>query len=145
MQNFGTYVNDLQWYDFNKSISNYLITVKNVTYSTIPKPIENKKPHQKVSEMFVLPLSDRDKPCKFCDLINIPPYFHGPPYLETVEHILVACPLYHNLRMRLSDKLKSIIVRADYKNTLNSSTDPGLSSEFEKFIKSCVKLRKGNL
>ena len=145
MQNFGTYVNDLQWYDFNKSISDYLVTVKNVTYSTTPQPIETKKPPQKVSEMFVLPITDCDKPCNFCDLINIPPYFHGPPHLETADHILIACPRYHNLRMNLSDKLKSIIVRADYKNTLNSSTDPDLASEFEKFIKNCVKLRNGNL
>ena len=95
--------------------------------------------------MFGLQLFDRDKPCNFCELINIPPYFHGPPFLETVEHILTACPMYHNLRMKLSDKLKSIIVRTDYKHNLNSSMDPGLSCEFEKFIKSCAKLRNGSL
>ena len=73
-------------------------------------------------------------------MLNLPHYFNGPPLRESVNHVLTVCPKYHELRSKLSENLKSLVIRTDYKQILNSS-DSDMITEFKLYIENCVALR----
>lgn len=131
-----SYKNSDDWGKYNHSISEYLVTAKNDP-SFVPKKYKVQKQKQSIMHE-LLPFVTTDYLCKFCKLINLPPYFLGHPVLETVKHVLTECPKYHELRTNLSEKLKSLVIRTDYKHILNSSD---LVTEFKLFIKNCTEVR----
>ncbi len=87
----------------------------------------------------LMPFATNENPCKFCKIINSPPYFYGPPPLESIRHVLTSCPKYHELRSNLSEPLKSFVIRADYKIILKSCQD--MLTEFQLYISNCIALR----
>ena len=133
-----SYGDENNWTPANSCSDTYLTMIKCDPYASTsqiaPKqnPINSKKKS-------ILPFIDHDQPCKFCSIINVPPYFQGPPILETVEHVLTECLMYHSLRTQLSEKLKTLIVRTEYSKITNSTA--ALAYEFEAFVKNCEKLK----
>ena len=143
LQSYGDVNN---WTPANSCTDTYVTMLKCDPYAsaslTVPKskPIDN---NLNVMITTILSFINHDQPCKFCSIINTPPYFQGPPILETVNHVLTECPLYHNLRTQLSEKLKILIVRTDYGKITNSTAD--LAYEFEAYVKNCEKLRNSKI
>ncbi len=143
MQSYG---DESQWTNLNKSLNLYLTAVKLDPYTTVetinnsPASILNQTQKQEKQILReLLPFVTNNSPCKFCELINLPPYFLGPSLLETPNHVLTACPKYHELRSVLSENLKSLVVRTDYNLILNSSSD--IVTEFKQYIMNCNTLR----
>ena len=139
MQSHGQNDDDIIWYDFNKSIELYLNAIKNDTNSSLPLTQQQNQPIMRE----LMPFATNENPCNFCAKINSAPHFQGPPLLESKSHVLTTCPGYHELRSNLSVELKSLVVRADYKHILNSSSD--MINEFKRYIEDCTTVRNSLL
>ena len=117
LQCYGDFNN---WTVVNRCIDIYINSIKCDPYvssgSTAPQ-IDTKlsKNNKIIKSSCIMPFIEHDKPlpCEFCSVINKPPYFQGSPVLETVDHVLTSCPMYHSLRLGLSENLKILIVRTD--------------------------------
>ncbi len=146
-----SYGDEVEWLPSNKSLELYLTAVRSDPYSKLQESdlISNEndpKPSQLLMQKQIqpimrelMPFATNENPCKFCNVINSSPYFQGPPLLESINHVLTACPKYHELRSKLSEKLKSLVIRTDYKHVLNSSSD--MVAEFKRYIEECTALR----
>ena len=82
------------------------------------------------------------KACRFCHslenmnwLAQLP--FFEDPIIETEEHVLTECPGYHNIRLKLSDNLKSLIMLKAY-NTIMSTLH---ADEFGKYLTQSFRQR----
>ena len=87
------------------------------------------------------------KACRFCctadrDIIiafeQLP--FFEEPVIETEEHSLTECNGYHNIRSKLSDNLKSLLMLKEYGLIMNSPHLP----EFGKFLTDSFNIRNPN-
>ena len=141
-----SYSDENNWTIANRCIDTFIALLKCDPYvSTVELiPQVDTKINNINNKTINLPFIQCDPlPCNFCNLINLPPFFQGPPVLETVNHVLTECPLYHNLRSNLSVSLKCLIIRTEYNKIKTASND--LSYEFELFTKKCTELRNNYL
>ncbi len=84
------------------------------------------------------------KACRYCtsEDRDIVAAFEELPYfketiIESEEHVLTECPGYHNLRSKLSDNLKSLLLLKEYSVIMTSYHLP----EFGKFLTDSFYLR----
>ncbi len=82
------------------------------------------------------------KACRFCcdvdtltTLEELP--FFNKPITESEEHALTECPGYHQIRSRLSNNLKSLLLLKEYKLIMTSPNLP----EFAKYLTDCHRIR----
>ena len=59
------------------------------------------------------------------------------PIIESEEHVLTECPLYHPLRTSLTENLKSLLMLKEYGHIMSSVH----MKEFGKFLLDCHKIR----
>ena len=91
------------------------------------------------------PPSKTDRACRFCHSIdNIYwleqlPFFED-PILENEVHVVTECPGYHNIRLTLSDNLKSLIMLRAFSNIMTSHH----AAEFGKYLTDSQRLRKSS-
>ena len=82
------------------------------------------------------------KACRFChSLENVNwlaelPFFED-PIVETEEHVLTECRGYHDIRLKLSDNLKSLIMLKAYKTIMSTLH----VAEFGKYLTQSLRLR----
>ena len=85
-----------------------------------------------------------EKACRFCcskdrDIITLfeqLPFFEA-PIMESEDHVLTECLGYHNIRLNLSENLKSLLMLKEYGLIMNSHHLP----EFGKFLTDSFYLR----
>ena len=88
------------------------------------------------------PPSKTDRACRFCHSIdNIYwleqlPFFEE-PILENEVHVVTECPGYHNIRLTLSDNLKSLIMLKAFSTIMTSHH----AAEFGKYLTDSQRLR----
>ena len=91
------------------------------------------------------PPSKTDRACRFCHSIdNIYwleqlPFFED-PILENEVHVVTECPGYHNIRLTLSDNLKSLIMLRAFSTIMTSHH----AAEFGKYLTDSQRLRKSS-
>ena len=66
------------------------------------------------------------------------PFFE--PIIEDEQHFLVSCPLYHHVRPRFSDHLKSAIILWDY-NRIQELCVKENVLELANYVYQLVKIR----
>ena len=84
------------------------------------------------------------KACRFCcsedrdTLVFLEqlPFFEE-PFIESEEHVLTECPGYHNIRLKLSENLKSLLMLKEYSLIMNSPHLP----EFGKYLTDSFHVR----
>ena len=97
-----------------------------------------------VSQLSTANCSDQRtlKACRFChSLENVNwlaelPFFED-PIVETEEHVLTECHGYHDIRLKLSDNLKSLIMLKAYKTIMSTLH----VAEFGKYLTQSLQRR----
>ena len=82
------------------------------------------------------------KACRFCHSLENVDWlaelvFFEDPILETEEHVLTECHGYHDIRLKVSDNLKSIIMLKAKKNIMSTLH----VAEFGKYLTQSLRLR----
>ncbi len=92
----------------------------------------------------VSPMNLSRKVCRFCcqndddtmtNFESLP--FSEAPIIESEEHVLTECLMYHPLRSFLSDNLKSLLMLKEYGLIMSSAH----IKEFGRFLTNCHQLR----
>ena len=86
-----------------------------------------------------------DKTCRYCcagearerlKLLEVMPISFE-PIIESEEHVLVTCPAYYKIRLKLSENLKSLLMLHEFPIIMNSDH----SEEFGQYLRKCYRMR----
>ena len=85
-----------------------------------------------------------NKCCRFCNddnaeyLIALP--FTTPPILEDERHVLVSCPKYHHIRLKLSDNIKTSLMLWDISG-ITELFSANYVNEFASYVHNIFEIR----